>query len=478
MKFRSVWECTFLLLALETACSGRPPELVTAPVTRAPISERVTATGTLAAQDTILVGSQVSGTIAELYVDYNSQVHRGEVLANLDPSLFVAALDQAKATLAQLDAQRAVALSALSSAAYTSSAANTNAQSQAQLIAAADEDVRKAHAALALALLTLHRDRALLQEGYVAQNVVDSDVSNAAAALDALVAAQTNARTSRLNSIASIDQAGSSAAQTVGAAASQSASDAAARAAVAAVRQAEINLEHATITSPVDGTVIQRNVSMGQTVAAALQAPTLFTIAKDLKKMELDIAVGEPDVGSVRAGQRVSFSVLAYPNRVFYSTVNEVRQNPTIINNVTTYDTVAYPSNNDGALRPGMTANVQIVVANYDQATILPLAALQWRPSEAIARQFRISVPASGEGIPVARSQWGATNSSDTLAISVGGPAHCYVQSGDTLRLVDVTVLAIDGTNVGVRIESGVLGTGDRVIVDEAAATSTASNAP
>ena len=467
-----------LLLALEAACSGSLPDLVTSPVTRGSISQKVTATGTLAAQDTILVGSQASGTIAQLYVDYNSQVHRGEVLARLDPSLFVAALDQAKATLAQQDSQRAVAGSSLSSATYASSAANTNAKSQAQLIAAADEDVQKARAALALAALTLGRDRALLRQGYVAQNIVDNDVSNAAAAHDALVAAQTSSKTSRLNSIASSDQAGSSAAQTVGAVASQSASDAAARAARAAVRQAEINLEHATISSPVDGTVIQRNVSVGQTVAAALQAPTLFTIAKDLKKMELDVAVGEPDVGSVRTGQLVSFSVLAYPNRIFYSSVNEVRQNPTITNNVTTYDTVAYPKNDDGALRPGMTANVQIVVASFDRATMLPLAALQWRPSEAITRKYRVSMPAAGEGVPLARSQWGTTNSSDSLTISVGGPAHCYVQSGDALRRVDVKVLAIDGTRVGVRIVSGVLDTGDRVVVDDGGPSSAASNAP
>ena len=287
--------------------------------------------------------------------------------------------------------------------------------------------MQKARAALVLAALTLRRDHALLRQGYVAQNIVDNDVSNAAAAHDALVAAQTSAKTSRLNSISSVDQAGSSAAQTAGAAASQHASDAAARAAVAAVRQAQINLEHATITSPVDGTVIQRNVSVGQTVAAALQAPTLFTIAKDLKKMELDIAVGEPDVGSVRPGQRVSFSVLAYPNRIFSSNVNEVRQNPTIINNVTTYDTVAYPSNDDGALRPGMTANVQIVAATYDRATILPLAALQWRPSEAITRK----VPDQRAGI---------RRRDPGRAVAVGSHAHIRLacdfsrRSGSLLR--------------------------------------------
>jgi HlyD family secretion protein len=459
---------TALLLALlvASACSSGTPDLVTADVAHQTISQTVTASGTLAAQDTVLVGSQVSGTIQTLYVDYNSPVHTGQVLARLDPSLFIAALDQAEATMRQLEAQRTAAASSLSSSLYTSSAAQKTAASQEQLITAADEDVRKARAALALALVTLHRDRTLLREGYVAQNVVDADVSNAAAARDALVAAQTASKTSRLSSSASTYQAGSSAAQASGAAASQRASDAAVRAAEAAVRQAQINLDHATIISPVDGTVIQRNVSVGQTVAAALQAPTLFTIAKDLTKMELDIAVGEPDVGSVRVGQRVSFSVLAYPGRTFTSTVDQVRQNPTIINNVTTYDTVAYPANRDGALRPGMTANVQITVSTYRNATVLPLAALQWRPSAATAKHYHIVAPPNtGEGRPIASSAWGATGGSN-FAVSVGTPGQCYVLDGRTLRGVSLSVLAIDGTRVGVSVASGRLSPGDRVVVD------------
>jgi HlyD family secretion protein len=360
------------------------------------------------------------------------------------------------------------ASSTLSSSIQTSSAAEKTAQSQEELIAAADEDVRKARSSWNLAMLTLHRDRALLKQGYVAQNVVDSDVTNAAAAHDALVAALTESKTSRLSSSASSYQAGSSSAQAAASADSERASDAAVRAAAAAVRQAQINLDHSIITSPVDGTVIQRNVSVGQTVAAALQAPTLFSIAKDLTKMELDIAVGEPDVGAVRPGQRVSFSVLAYPGRTFASVVNEVRQNPTIVNNVTTYDTVAYPSNRDGALRPGMTANVQITVANYPQSTILPLAALQWRPSAGIAKKYAIVVPpASGEGARAARSAWGTTNNSNAFAISVGGQGRCYVLDGGTLRGVSLTVLAVDGARVGVEVASGSLVPGDRVVIDE-----------
>jgi len=460
------------LALISGGCSGGSSGLVTAGVVRAPISETVTASGTLAAQDTVLVGSQDSGTIQALYVDYNSQVHKGEVLARLDPSLFVAELDQATATLGQLYAQRSVAAASVSSSLYTSSAAQETAQSQQELIAAADEGVRKADSALHLAMLTLHRDHALLAQGYVAQNVVDNDVTNAAAARESLVAAQTQAKTSRLSSSAGAYQAGSSAAQAVGAAASQRASDSAVRAATAAVRQAQINLDHATITSPVDGTVIQRNVSVGQTVAAALQAPTLFTIAKDLRKMELDIAVGEPDVGAVRAGQQVAFTVLAYPGRTFTSRINEVRQNPTIVNNVTTYDTVAYPSNGDGGLRPGMTANVQITVATYPDALVLPLAALQWRPTASVQKKYRVlAPPAAGEGVPVARSVWGTTGGLADFAVSVGSQAQCYVLDQQTLRGVRLNVLAIDGTQVGVTVAAGTLALNDAVVIDEANAT-------
>jgi HlyD family secretion protein len=263
--------CAPLLLALIVAACGRGSgDVATATVTREPIAQTVTASGTLAAQDTVLVGSQDSGTIQSLYVDYNSQVHKGQVLARLDPSLFVAQLDQALATLSQLAAQRSAAAASVSSSLSTSSAAQKTAQSQEAQIVAADENVRKAQSALGLSLLTLHRDRALLAQGYVAQNVVDNDVTNAAAAREALVAAQTDSRTSRLTSSAGAYQAGSSAAAAVGAAASEHASDAAVRAAIAAVRQAEINLEHATITSPVDGTVRWTDRRRGASGADAL----------------------------------------------------------------------------------------------------------------------------------------------------------------------------------------------------------------
>jgi HlyD family secretion protein len=414
-----------LIAALAGGCSRGANQLVTVPVKREAIVRTVTATGTLSPQDTVLVGSQVSGTIQALYVDYNSQVHTGEVLARLDPSLFDAALAQSRKTY---------------------DAALSTAQSAAEQIAAADENIRKARSALSLAQITQWRDATLLKQGYVAQNVVDNDMSISAAARAAVVAAQSNAQSARSTYAADVQQAQS---------------------AQAAMHQEQINLDHATIVSPVDGTVIQRNVSVGQTVAAALQAPTLFTIAKDLTKMELDIAVGEPDVGAVRAGQRVSFSVLAYPGRSFATVVDQVRQNPTIVNNVTTYDTVAYPSNRDGALRSGMTANVRIAVQDYPNALIVPLAALQWQPSSTVLKSYRLVEPQSGEGIPVKRSLWGATGTGNAFAVTVGNRARCYVLDGKILRGVLVNVLAINGTQVGVSVAVGTLAPNEPVVVDQ-----------
>lgn len=424
-----------LLVGLQ-ACGHGSGGLVTAPVVREPISQSVIETGTTTPQDTILVGSQVSGSIQEIYVDYNSPVRRGQVLARLDPSTFVAALAQARATLAQLEGESAAAAADQSSAADTSAAAVQTAQSQAVQIAANDEAVRKSRSALALALLTQRRDQVLLAQGYVARSTVDNDVSNTAAARAALSAAQSQAASGRLVTRASSDAAAGSAAQVNAAGASTQASADAVLAAQAAVQQAQLNLEHATITSPVDGTVIERNVSVGQTVAAALQAPTLFTIAKDLGKMELDIAAGEPDVGSIHAGQHVAFSVLAYPGRVFTATIAQVRQNPTVVNNVTTYTTVAYADNRAGLLRPGMTANVTIDVATYAQALVVPLAALQWQPSASERSRYDVTIPDVGNGGGPS-STWGRTSTSNA-SVSVGSVGRVYVLDGNVLRAVAV----------------------------------------
>jgi HlyD family secretion protein len=446
-----------LLAALLTALQGcsSAPALSTTPVARQTVSQTVTATGSTAPQDTVLVGSQDSGTIQELLVDYNSRVRVGQVLARLDPSSFQATLDQAKATLAQVEASHAAALANETGAAYTGSAAVETARSQQEQIAAADEAVRKTASALALAELTERRDRALLKPGYVAQNVVDTDVASTAAARAAYTAATTEAKSSREVSSAGFLQAGSSAAQAAAARSNARASSDAVRAAEAAVRYAQINLDRTVIKSPVDGTVIQRNVSVGQTVAAALAAPTLFTIAKDLAKMEIDIQVGEPDVGVIREGQRVDFTVLAYPGHDFVAKVAQVRQNPTVVNNVTTYLTVVYADNREGLLRSGMTANATIRVATYENALVVPLAALQWRPGAAVKKAYTVVVPPVRGNASAERSVWGKTNGASSAAVSVGSLGRVYVLDGRTLRGTSVRVLAIAGTTVAVDSVAG-----------------------
>jgi HlyD family secretion protein len=461
------------------SCGAPSHDLLVVPATRQTMSQTVTASGSLAAQDTILVGSQVSGTIQNIYVDYNSRVRRGQVLARLDPSSFEAELAQAKAALAQAEAQSGAALENASGAQFSSSAARQTAASQREQISAADDAVTRSQSALALAMLTLQRDRQLLRQGFVAQNAVDNDSTAVAAAHAAWTAAKTQAASARLDSSASAYQAGSSAAQASAATRTQEAGAAAVEAAHAAVEQAQLNLDHATIVSPVDGTVIARNVSVGQTVAAALQAPTLFTIAKDLGKMELDISVGEPDVGSVRAGQHVTFAVLAYPGRKFTSIVSEVRQNPTVVNNVTTYDTVAYPSNADGALRPGMTANVRITVATFAQALVVPLSSLQWRPSALVGKRYTIVAPPAAGSAVRGRSVWGPTSGGTDVGLSPGSTGRVYVLAGRTLRGASLRILAVDGAEVAVQpIAPSVLESGDATVIDENVTAAAATSAP
>ena len=261
-------------------------------------------------------------------------------------------------------------------------------------IATARTNVAKAQSALALAQQTVARDNQLLAQGYVAQTQADSDKSNAVAAQSALDAARTAVTQAQAQAQASQAQIAQANAQEQAQSAQTGVSNATAQsqaalhdAGVAAisiqqaqVKTAQANLAHTIITSPVDGTVISRQVSVGQTVAASFNTPTLFTIAQDLGKMELDLSVGEPDIGRVMPGDTVTFSVLAYPNRTFTAKVAQVRQNPTVVSNVVTYTVVVYVENKDGALRPGMTANATIEIAHVEGATIVPLAAFTYTP--------------------------------------------------------------------------------------------------
>jgi len=485
----------------------------TVPVQTGSLAQTVTASGTLNPQNTINVGTQVSGIISEIDADYNSRVKKGQILARLDPTTFQAVLNQEKATLAQSEAQAeasgataagapdavAEAQAQAQAAVATAHAAQMTAAASQAGVATAQTNVTKDQAALDLAQQTVARDQQLLAQGYIAQSQADTDHSNLVAAQTTLAAAratvaQTQAEASA--SVAQIAQANASAqalsAQTgVSGATAQNqvathdASVAAIGIQQAQVAQAQENVNHTIITSPVNGTVIARDVAVGQTVAASLQTPTLFAIAQDLTKMELDLAVGEPDIGRVRAGDPVSFTVLAYPNRVFNATVEQVRQNPTTVSNVVTYTNVVIVDNKDGALLPGMTANATIQVAHADNATIVPLAAFSYTPaSGSIARPTRPAGASSGAPRPAGAagasagsaasggSPWGATTGGSSGAVTSGSTSRIFVERNGKLTVVPVKVGIVGDTTVAVTPLSGTLAAGDQVVIGDSRSAS------
>jgi HlyD family secretion protein len=291
-----------LLLAifvLARCSNGGASEYQTSTVTRGAITEAVTATGTLNPVVNVQVGSQISGNIQKLFVDFNSPVKAGQVVAEIDPAVFQAAVLQAQG------------------------------------------DLDNAKAALELAQVTQKR----MVELVAKQNSSQSELDQANAALH-----QAEAQVK-------IKQG--------------------------ALQKAKVDLEHCTITSPIDGIVISRSVDVGQTVAASLSAPVIFTIENDLTKMQIDAAVAEADIGGVDVGQKVDFTVDAFPRRTFHGAVTQVRNAPTTVQNVVTYDTVISVNNADLKLKPGMTANVSIIGAHRDNVLKLSNAALRFRPPNA-----------------------------------------------------------------------------------------------
>ncbi len=251
------------------------PRYVTAPVTRTNIDATIIETGTVNPVNEVQVGTQISGTINNLYVDYNSIVHKGQVLATIDPTSFQAAETQSQAAVSQAQAN-------------ASASQATIMQMQAS-VSSAQANYQKAQAALNLAQTTLQRDHTLIAQGYIAQNQLDTDASATRAAQADVNAAAMAVNEAKAQTNASRDQSAASQAQ-VGSA-------------MAALQQSTYNLNRATITSPIDGIVVSRGVSIGQTVAASFQTPTLFVIASTLKDMQVDASVNEADVGALRKGQ-------------------------------------------------------------------------------------------------------------------------------------------------------------------------------
>ena len=289
--------------------SSKDVSFKTVAASRGDLRAMVTATGTVSAVTTVQVGTQVSGTVKELLVDYNTPVKKGQLLARIDPSLSEAKVAQARANL-----QSAIA------------------------------GVEKAEATLADANRTLERNKTLFAGNYIARSDLDAaDTARATAQAQLSVAK------------AAVEQQ------------------------KAALNQEETNLRYTRILSPVDGIVISRSVDIGQTVAASFQTPTLFSIAQDLTRMQIETNVDEADIGQIRVDQPVQFTVDAYPDTTFPGRVSEVRNAPTTISNVVTYSVIVRVSNPELKLKPGMTANVSIITAEAKNALKVPNAALRFK---------------------------------------------------------------------------------------------------
>jgi HlyD family secretion protein len=303
-----------LLVAAALSCKGRgnkDQQYKTEKVERGNITMTVTATGTLSAVTTVLIGSQVSGVISALYADFNSQVHKGQLLAELDPTPFQAQVEQRQA------------------------------------------DLKKARVEAANAQINFNRQERLAKAGLAAT----ADVDTTRALYEAAAAG--------------VQQA------------------------AAALRQAQTNLQYTKIQSPIDGVVVDRAYDVGQTVAASFQAPTLFQIAQDLTKMQVQADVDQSDIGRVHVGQDARFTVDSYPDQEFRGRIAQIRLNATVAQNVVTYPVIVEVANPERKLTPKMTANITIDVANVQNVLRIPNAALRFKPDDTQAG----ATPSRREGI-------------------------------------------------------------------------------
>ena len=320
-----------------TRRNAQDVQVQTAPISKGDILDTVGATGTLQAVTTVQVGSQVSGNISWLGADFNSIVKKNQVIAKLDPSLFEAQLEQSKANLTQAQANHTKA----------------------------NSDLERTKVALVDAQTKYNRAKELAARNLLPQ----SDLDAAKIAVDTAQAQLASQQATVKQTEAAVTQS------------------------QATVNQNQVNLDHTIITAPIDGIITQRSVDVGQTVAASMQAPTLFIIAADLTKLQVNASIDEADVGRIRPGQHVTFRVDAYAGETFEGTVSQIRLQPVVVQNVTTYGTVIDVPNEQMKLRPGMTANVKVEIAKRTDATRIPNAALRFRPTPDMFAAFNQAVP-------------------------------------------------------------------------------------
>ena len=350
------------------------PKFKTQTAARGDIRATVTATGTMNAVTTVLVGTQVSGTISKLYVDFNSPVKKGQILAQIDPATFQAQVDQARANMM-----------------------------------AARANVQKAEAAVVDTKRTMERNKTLFARNLIAKSDEDT------------------AETNYLSAEAQLSASKAAVAQTK-----------------AALDFAETNFRYTKIISPVDGTVISRNVDVGQTVAASFQTPTLFNIAQDLTRMQIDTSVDEADIGKIKVEQTVEFAVDAYPDITFRGKVSEVRNAPITVQNVVTYDVVVRVDNPELKLKPGMTANVSIILDEKKGVLRVPNAALRFRPPES----GKAITPQKGSADQKGSAVWVLENGKPKrikVTTGIGDGSYTEVVSGELKEGDAVIVESIGG---------------------------------
>jgi len=324
----------------------------TVKVERGSLATYVTANGTVNPVTTVLVGTQVSGTIQKLYADFNTVVQKGQLVAQIDPAIFQAQVSQARA---KVENAKAAFLNA--QADIITSRSNME---------ASKANVTKARVSLEDARRNFNRAQELFSRNLIAA----SDRDNAQTAYDSAAALLEAAQAQQKATEAQLESAK----------ARLESARAQIKQAEAELELSQVNLDHTSITAPVNGIVISRNVDVGQTVAASLQAPTLFTIAQDLTEMQVDTNVSEADIGRVAVGQETTFTVDAFPQVTFRGKVTEIRNAPMTIQNVVTYNVVIRVKNPELKLRPGMTANASILVAHKENVLKIPNAALRFRP--------------------------------------------------------------------------------------------------
>jgi HlyD family secretion protein len=361
---------------------NRKPEITykTAKVERGTIVSTVSATGNLSAVTTVQVGTQVSGTIQKLYVDYNSRVKKGQTIAEIDPSLFNASVEQSQGNFLSAEA-----------------------------------NLMKAKVTLADAERTVNRNRKLLADGIISQS--DYDVAETASQ---------SARTS-------VKAAEGSVAQMRG-----------------SLMQSRTNLRYSVIRSPVDGIIISRAIDVGQTVAASFQTPTLFTIAQDLTKMQIEVSVDEADISRIEMDQKASFTVDSYPEQSFKGKVVQIRSAPIINQNVVTYITVVNVDNTDLKLKPGMTANVSIEVDSKEDILKVSPAALRFKPKSNADEQPAAKRPGSMDSPKGQRKGKGK----QVYILKEGKPVAVPVKTGIA-------------NNTSIELVESTLKEGDEVIIEQ-----------